>query len=208
MGAVVAAATLAMAAAPAAASAQDSGESGSLGDSVGVIPEEIVVGGPALGGSTAPLEAVGSTGGSAAASVASSGSVPGSVYANPTGSVGSGTIGLGSVAVPEYVLPMLSVQFAGGYVTAMGERQQAAELHPHELTFWHDVVGGSAEAGTALEDTADAAGAELPGGLAGSIDAVQISALEDPFEEQEKLKAELEAEAAAEAAAEEAGTDG
>ena len=232
MGAVVAAATLAMAAAPAAASAQDSGESGSLGDSVGVISEEIVVGGPALGGSeglrdagsgavpeaaqsagevagsTAPLEAVGSTGGSAAASVASSGSVPGSVYANPTGSVGSGTIGLGSVAVPEYVLPMLSVQFAGGYFTAMGERQQAAELHPHELTFWHDVVGGSAEAGTALEDTADAAGAELPGGLAGSIDAVQISALEDPFEEQEKLKAELEAEAAAEAAAEEAGTDG
>src|SRR5699024_6634458 len=172
VGAVVAAATLAMAAAPAAASAQDSGESGSLGDSVGVIPEEIVVGGPALGGSeglrdagsgavpeaaqsagevagsTAPLEAVGSTGGAAA------------------GPVGSGTIGLGSVAVPEYVLPMLSVQFAGGYFTAMGERQQAAELHPHELTFWHDVVGGSAEAGTALEDTADAAGAELPGGLA------------------------------------------
>src|SRR5699024_7230130 len=216
------------AAAPAAASAQDSGESGSLGDSVGVIPEELVVGGPALGGSeglrdagsgavpeaaqsagevagsAAPPGAVGSTGGAAAAPVASSGSVPGSVYATPTGSVGSGTIGLGSVAVPEYVLPMLSVQFAGGYFTAMGERQQAAELHPHELTFWHDVVGGSAEAGTALEDTADAAGAELPGGLAGSIDAVQISALEDPFEEQEKLKAELEAEAAAG----EAGTDG
>src|SRR5699024_5360905 len=221
-----------MAAAPAAASAQDSGESGSLGDSVGVIPEEIVVGGPALGGSeglrdagsgavpeaaqsagevagsTAPLEAVGSTGGAAAASVASSGSVPGSVYGNPTGAGGAGTIGLGSVAGPEYVLPVLAVQFAGGDFTARGDGAQAAALHPHELTFWHDVVGGSAEAGTALEDTADAAGAELPGGLAGSIDAVQISALEDPFEEQEKLKAELEAEAAAEAAAEEAGTDG
>src|SRR5699024_8467528 len=141
VGAVVAAATLAMAAAPAAASAQDSGESGSRGGSVGVIQAEIVVGGRTNGGtggtrdvsggavpeaaqavaevagSLAPREAVGSTGGSAAASVASSRSVPGSVYANPTGSAGSGTLGLGSGAAPEYGLPMLYVQFAGGYFT-------------------------------------------------------------------------------------------
>lgn len=235
-GAVAASVALATVAAPAAAHAQDTG-TGSLGSAgttdsagtesadelVGLLPEEIVIGGPDIGGgseglrdtgsgqipdaaisvgqsvgSVAPLEAVGSAGGSAAASVASSGSVAGSVYTNPTGSIGSGTIGLGSVAIPEYIFPVLSVNLLGGYFAAMGERQDAGELYPHELTFWHGVVEGSAEGGTAVEDAAAATGTALPGSLAGSIDNVQIAALEDPFEEQEKLRAELEAEAAAE----------
>ncbi|MBB1024363.1 hypothetical protein G6019_07945, partial [Dietzia sp. DQ12-76] len=164
---------------------------------IGLIPDEIVIGNPGVGagseglrdlgsgvvpdtalsvgqvlGSVAPLEALGSAGGSAAASVASSGSLPGSVYVNPTGSLGSGTIGLGSLSIPEYLFPVLSVQLAGGYFAAMAERQEAGELYPHELSFWHDVVVGSAEAGGALEDAAAGAGTELPGGLAGSIDAV------------------------------------
>ena len=81
---------------------------------IGQLPEEIIVGGDAFGseglrdagsgevvdgaqsvgqvvGSVAPLELIGVAGGSAAASVASSGSLPGSVYVNPTGSLGSGT---------------------------------------------------------------------------------------------------------------------
>lgn len=195
----------------------------SVDDVIGTIPEEIVVGGPGFGGgseglrevgsgavpdaalsagqvlgSVAPLEALGSTGGSAVASVASSGSLPGSVYANPAGSIGSGTIGLGSIAIPEYVFPILSLQLAGGFFLAMGERQEAGELYPHELTFWHDVVVGSAQGGALLEDAAAAAGTELPGGLAGSIDAVQISALEDPFEENERRRTLAEAAAEAE----------
>ncbi|MEH6820021.1 hypothetical protein [Dietzia psychralcaliphila] len=191
----------------------------------GLIPEEIVVGNPGFGagseglrdigsgvvpdaalsagqvlGSVAPLEALGSAGGSAVASVASSGSLPGSVYLNPTGSIGSGTIGLGSLSIPEYIFPVLSVQFAGGFFTALAERQEAGELYPHELTFWNDVVVGSAEAGAFLEDAATDAGTELPGGLAGSIDAVQRSALQDPFEDNERRRAIAEAAAEAEAA--------
>lgn len=173
----------------------------------GVIPDAALSVGETLG-SVAPLEALGSTGGSAVASVASSGSLPGSVYANPVGSIGSGTIGLGSIAIPEYIFPILSLQFAGGYVAAMGERQEAAELFPHELTFWHDVVTGSAEGGTLAEAAAENAGTEVPGSLAGSIDSVQAAALEDPFEEQELLKAELAAKAEAAEAAEAAGTAG
>ncbi|PWD94638.1 hypothetical protein DEQ16_15040, partial [Dietzia maris] len=185
---------------------------------IGQLPDEIVLGGGGLGsealrdsgsapvvegvqsvgqvlGSVAPLEAMGVAGGSAAASVASSGSLPGSVYANPTGSLGSGTIGLGSVAVPEYVLPVLSLQFAGGYFAALEERQAAGELYPHELDFWHGLVEGSAEGGALLTDAAAAAGTELPGGLAGSIEAVQIAALQDPYEDNERRRAEAQAAA-------------
>ena len=198
---------------------------------IGQLPDEIVLGGGGLGseafrdsgsapvvegvqsvgqvrGSVAPLEAVGVAGGSAAASVASSGSLPGSVYANPTGSLGSGTIGLGSVAVPEYVLPVLSLQFAGGYFAALEERQTAGELYPHELDFWHGLVEGSAEGGALLTDAAAAAGTELPGGLAGSIEAVQIAALEDPYEDNERRRAEAQAAAEAEAAGEDADATG
>ena len=215
LGAAVTTAVVAAVAVPAVAYAQEDSGSGSalpaetgnssVDELVGQLPEEIVIGGGALGseglretgsapvadaglslgqtlGSVAPLEALGSAGGSAAASVASSGSLPGSVYANPTGSLGSGTIGLGSIAIPEYIFPVLSVQFAGGFFTALGERQQAGELYPHELDFWHGLVEGSAEGGALLTDAADAAGTELPGALAGSIEAVQIAALQDPYE--------------------------
>lgn len=197
---------------------------------IGQLPEEIMVGGDGFGseglrdsgsgdvadgaqsvgqvlGSAAPLEMLGVTGGSAAASVASSGSLPGSVYANPTGSLGSGTIGLGSLAIPEYVFPILSVQFAGGFFTALGERQEAGELYPHELDFWHGVVEGSADGGAVLEDAAVDSGSELPGALAGSIDAVQIAALEDPYEANERRRAEAEAAAEAEARGETVGDD-
>ncbi|WP_314037629.1 hypothetical protein [Dietzia sp. CH92] len=192
---------------------------------IGQLPDEIVIGGGGLGsealrdtgsapvvdgaqsvgevvGSVAPLEAVGVAGGSAAASVASSGSLPGSVYVNPTGSVGSGTIGLGSIAIPEYIFPVLSLQFAGGYFAALDERQDAGELYPHELDFWHGLVEGSAEGGALLTDAAAAAGTELPGGLAGSIEAVQIAALQDPYEDNERRRAEAQAAAEAEAAGE------
>lgn len=237
LGAAVTATVLAAVAAPAPGYAQEESGSGSTlpaetGNSsvdqlIGQLPEEIVIGGGALGseglrdtgsapvadaglslgqavGSVAPLEALGSAGGSAAASVASSGSLPGSVYANPTGSIGSGTIGLGSIMIPEYIFPVLSVQLAGGFFTALGERQEAGELYPHELDFWHGIVEGSAEGGALLTDAADAAGTELPGGLAGSIEAVQIAALADPHEENERRRAEAEAEAE-EGAAEVAG---
>jgi hypothetical protein len=235
VGAVVVATALAAVATPAVAQGQEGsgsdssmpGQTGnsSVDDLTGLIPDEIVVGDPGIGGgseglrdlgsgavpdaalsagqvlgSVAPLEALGSTGGSAVASVASSGSLPGSVYANPTGSLGSGTIGLGSLSIPEYIFPVLSVQFAGGFFTALGERQEAGELYPHELTFWNDVVVGSAEGGALLEDAAAAAGTGLPGGLAGSIDAVQRSALQDPFEENERRRAIAEAAAEAEGA--------
>ena len=163
----------------------------------GVIPDAVLSAGQ-VAGSVAPLEALGSVGGSAAASVASSGSLPGSVYTNPTGSIGSGTIGIGSLAVPEYAIGLLGVQFLGGYFTALGERQDAGELYPHELTFWNDVVVGSATGGALLEDAAAATGTGLPGALAGSIDAVQRSALEDPFEANERRRLAAEAEAAAE----------
>lgn len=229
-GAAVTAFAVATVASPSLAYAQsavdsslpaDTGNS-SVDDLVGVLPEEIMVGGDGFGseglresgsgdvadgaqsvgevlGSTAPLEAVGSTGGSAAASVASSGSLPGSVYANPTGSLGSGTIGLGSISIPEYIFPVLSVQFAGGFFTALGERQDAGELYPHELDFWHGVVEGSAEGGALLTDAAADADVDLPGGLAGSIEAVQIAALEDPHEGNERRRAAAEAAAEAEA---------
>ena len=189
---------------------------------IGQLPEEIIVGGDAFGseglrdagsgevvdgaqsvgqvvGSVAPLELIGVAGGSAAASVASSGSLPGSVYVNPTGSLGSGTIGLGSLSIPEYVFPVLSVQLAAGFFTALGERQEAGELEPQELDFWHGVVEGSADGGAAIEDATVDSGFELPGALAGSIDAVQIAALEDPHEANERRRAEAETTAEAEA---------
>ncbi|KAA0918138.1 hypothetical protein [Dietzia sp. ANT_WB102] len=189
---------------------------------IGQLPEEIVIGGNGLGsealrdtgsapvadaalslgqvvGSVAPLEALGSAGGSAVASVASSGSLPGSVYVNPTGSLGSGTIGLGSVTIPEYVLPVLSLQLAGGFFAAAGERQEAGELSPQELEFWHGVVEGSAAGGALLTDAADAAGTELPGSLSGSIAAVQVAAQQDPVEENARRRAEAEAAAAEDA---------
>lgn len=234
VGAVLAATAMALAAAPAAAFAQtdvgtlaveqvgqSSGE-GSVDGLIEQIPDEIVVGGPALGsegleaagsgelvgvatsvgqvlGSVAPLEAIGSAGGSAVASVASSGLVAGSTYTNATGSLGSGTIGLGSVLIPEYVIPLLGVQLAGAGFAILGERQEAGQLSPEELDFWHGVVEGSAQGGAMIEDAATAAGAELPGALTGSIDAVQIAAETDPHAENERRRAEAEAAAAAEA---------
>ena len=227
-GALVAAAALATMATPAVAVAQETdpvpppAAGSDTGSVEGLIPEEIVLG-PGLGGgsealrdvgsgavpdaalsagqsagSVAPLEALGSTGGSAAASVASSGILPGSTYVNTVGSIGSGTIGLGSLAIPEYAIAVLGVQFLGGYFTALGERQEVGELYPHEIDFWNDVVVGSATGGALLEDAAAQAGTQLPGGLAGSIDAVQRSALEDPFEANERRRAEAEAAAEAE----------
>lgn len=223
IGVAVTAAALATAAAPAAhAQETPSGES-SL---TGLIPKEIVIGGPDLAagsermrdagsgesvdaglsaaqvvGSVTPLEAIGSAGGSAAASVASSGSLPGSTYVNPTGSIGSGVIGLGSVKIPETAIGLFGVQLLGGYLGAMGARQEAGTLTPAELDFWHGVVVGSADAGTRLEDAAAATGTRIPGSLAGSIDSVQRSALENPHEAQERIKAKADAEKAAEEAA-------
>lgn len=241
LGVAVTTAVVTAVAAPAVGSAQEGTGAGSLlpsetGNSsvdelIGELPENIVIGGTALGseglretgsapvadaglsvgqalGSVAPLEAVGSAGGSAAASVASSGSLPGSVYTNPTGSIGSGTIGLGSVAVPEYIFPVLSVQVAGGLFAALGERQDAGQLEPHELDFWHGVVEGSAEGGALLTEAADATGTELPGALAGSIDAVQIAALQDPYEENDRRRAEAEAAVAEDDAESGAGASG
>lgn len=195
---------------------------GSVSEAIGELPEEIVVGGPAIGseglrnsgsgdvvdaalsvgqvvGSVAPLEAIGSAGGSAVASVASSGLVPGSAYVNPVGSLGSGTIGIGSVAIPEYVIPVLGVQLAAGVFAGMGERQEAGQLNPEELDFWHGVVEGSAQGGAAIQEAATGAGVELPGELTGSISAVQIAAEQDPHADNERRR--VEAEAAAEAAA-------
>lgn len=207
-------------------STTDAGASveGSVGGLVDQIPEEIVVGGPSFGseglrdagsveivdgalsvgqvlGSVAPLEAIGSAGGSAAGSLALSGSVAGSTYVNATGSLGSGTIGLGSLVIPEYVIPMIGVQLAGVVFAAMGERQEVGQLTADELNFWHGIVEGSAEGGTTIETAATNAGVELPGQLTGSIDAVQIAAEEDPHAENERLRVEAEAAAAAEEAA-------
>ena len=193
---------------------------GSVTDLIGELPEEIVVGGPVIGseglrnsgsgdvvdlalsvgqvtGSLAPFEAIGSAGGSAVASVASSGLVPGSAYVNPPGSLGSGTIGIGSVAIPEYVIPVLGVQLAGGAFAALGERQEVGQLSPEELDFWHGVVEGSAQGGAAIQEAATGAGVELPGELTGSISAVQIAAEQDPHADNEQRRAEAEAAAAA-----------
>lgn len=193
---------------------------GSVTDLVGAIPEEIVIGGPALGsegleaagsgeiagaalsigqtlGSVGPLEAIGSAGGSAAASVASSGSLPGSTYVNPSGSLGSGTIGLGSVRISEYVIPLIALQLATVVVAELGARQDAGQLTQDELNFWHGVVEGSAAGGAAIEDAAAGADVPLPGQLTGSIDAVQIAAEQDPHVENERKRVEAEAAAAA-----------
>ena len=201
---------------------QSSGE-GSVDQLIDRIPDQIVVGGPALGserleatgsgeiagaalsvgqtlGSVAPLEAIGSAGGSAVASVASSGLVPGSTYVNAAGSIGSGTIGIGSVAIPEYFFGLLAVQAAGIVTAEMGARQDRGLLTEDELNFWHGVVEGSAEGGTMIEDAAADAGVELPGQLTGSINAVQIAAEQDVHADNERRR--VEAEAAAEAAAE------
>lgn len=232
-GAAVVAAALAAVATPAVGQAQDTSGSlpedtgnGSVDSVIGLLPEEIVIGGPGFGGgsevlrdtgsgiipdtalsvgqvigSVAPLESVGVAGGSAAASVASSGSLPGSVYANATGSIGSGTIGIGSLQISEYAIGALALQAFGAYINVLAARQEAGNLSPDELIFWNNVVVGSAQGGALLEDAAGAAGTELPGALAGSIDAVQRSALENPFEVQDRIRAVAEAEAEAEAAA-------
>ena len=203
---------------------------GSLDNVVDAIPDQIEVGGPGFGseglrnagsgeivdgalsvgqvlGSVAPLEAIGSTGGSAAASVASSGLVPGSVYTNAVGSLGSGTIGIGSLVMPEYVIPMLGLQVAALVVADMGARQETGRLSPDELNFWHGVVEGSAQGGTMVEDAAAQAGVEVPEPLTGSIDRVQVSAEQDPHAQNARIRAEAEAAAAeAEAAGETAPT--
>ena len=206
----------------------DSAGEGSVDDLVDRVPDEIVVGGPTFGsegltaagsgeivdvalsvgqtlGSVAPLEAIGSAGGSAVASVASSGLVPGSTYVNAAGSIGSGTIGIGSVTIPEYVFGMLAVQAAGIVTADLGERQDRGQLTEDELNFWHGVVEGSARGGAAIEDAAAATGTELPGQLTGSIDAVQIAAEQDVHADNERRRVEAEA-AAAEAEAEAAET--
>lgn len=197
---------------------------GSVDKVIDAIPDKIEVGGPGFGseglrnagsgeivdgafsvgqvlGSVAPVEALGSSGGSAAASVASSGLVPGSVYTNAVGSLGSGTIGLGSLVIPEYVIPMLGLQAAALVVADMGARQETGRLSPDELNFWHGVVEGSAQGGTMVEDAAAEAGVEVPEPLSGSIDSVQVSAEQDPHAENARIRAEAEAEAAAEVAA-------
>lgn len=193
----------------------------SVDNVIGLIPEEIVIGSPGFGGgsealrdtgsgvipdaalsagqsvgSVAPLGSLGVAGGSAAASVASSGSLPGSVYANATGSIGSGTIGIGSLQISEFAIGAFALQGLGLYINTLAARQEAGTLSPEDLIFWNNVVVGSAQGGELLEDAADAAGTELPGALAGSIDAVQRSALEDPFEMQDRIRAEAEADAA------------
>ena len=231
IGAALAAMTLTLVGVPAVAHADT--ESGTLsvaqlGEGTGEgsidmlldeIPDEIVVGGPALGsegleasgsgeiagaalsvgqslGSVAPLEAIGSAGGSAVASVASSGLVPGSTYVNAAGSIGSGTIGIGSVAIPEYVFGILAVQAAGVVTAEMGARQDQGLLTKDELNFWHGIVEGSAQGGTAIQDAATGAGVELPGELTGSISAVQIAAEQDPHADNERRRVEAEAAAA------------
>lgn len=203
---------------------------GSLDNVVDAIPDQIEVGGPGFGseglrnagsgeivdgalsvgqvlGSVAPLEAIGSSGGSAAASVASSGLVPGSVYTNAVGSLGSGTIGIGSLVMPEYVIPMLGLQVAALVVADMGARQETGRLSPDELNFWHGVVEGSAQGGTMVEDAAAQAGVAVPEPLTGSIDNVQVAAEQDPHAENARIRAEAETAAAeAEAAGETAPT--
>lgn len=237
IGVIVATAALAAVALPATAHADDAAEAaadGSAASVTGLIPENTVIGGPDLAagserlrdmgsgesvdaglsaaqvvGSVGPLEAIGSAGGSAAASVASSGSLPGSTYVNATGSIGSGVIGLGSVSIPETAIGSVALQLTGAYFGALGERQDAGRLTPDELDFWHNVVVGSAEGADVLEDAADTVGVEIPGALVGSIAGVRRAAAEDPVEVQERIRAERAAEEAAEAAeAAEAGETG
>lgn len=238
-GAAVVAAALASVAIPATGQAQDTTGSlpeatgnGSIDNAIGLLPEEIVIGGPGLAGgsevlrdtgsgvipdaalsvgqvagSVAPLGSLGVDGGSAAASVASSGSLPGSVYANPVGSIGSGTIGIGSLVISEVAIGGLALQAAAVYVNVLAERQEAGTLSPDELGFFNGVVVGSSRAGGLLEDAARATGTALPGSLAGSIDAVQRSALENPVEAQDRIRADAAARAEAEAAGEDAAED-
>lgn len=230
LGAAVVVTALAAVATPATGQAQDTTGTlpeetgiGSIDNVIGLLPEEIAIGGPGFGGgsdalrdtgsgiipdaalsagqvigSVAPLQSVGVTGGSAAASVASSGSLPGSVYANPVGSIGSGTIGVGSLVISEFAIGALAFQAVSAYITVLAARQDAGNLTTDELTFWNDVVVGSARGGGVLEDAADATDTELPGALAGSIDSVQRSALENPVEIQDRIRADAAAEAAAE----------
>lgn len=236
IGAALAAMTLTLTGVPAVAHAEtesgtlsveqfgEGSAEGSVDMLIDQVPDEIVIGGPALGsegledtgsgeiagaalsvgqtlGSVAPLEAIGSAGGSAVASVASSGLVPGSTYVNAVGSIGSGTIGIGSVTIPEYIFGVLAVQAAAIVTAEMGARQDRGLLTEDELNFWHGVVEGSAEGGTMIEDAAAAAGAELPGQLTGSIDAVQIAAEQDVHADNERRRVEAEAAAAADEAA-------
>lgn len=128
--------------------------------------------------------------GSVPLSVASSGLLPGSVYTNPSGSIGSGTIGLGSVSVPEAAIGILGVNFAGGYLTAVGERQAEGDLAPGEITAMHNSVVGSSQAGTVVEDAARSANVALPEPVAGSIESVHRAAAEDPFEASERINRE------------------
>lgn len=229
IGVIVATAALAAVALPATAHADDAtaeaAADGSAASVTGLIPENTVIGGPDLAagserlrdmgsgesvdaglsaaqvvGSVGPLEAIGSAGGSAAASVASSGSLPGSTYVNATGSIGSGVIGLGSVSIPETAIGSVALQLTGAYFGALGERQDAGRLTPDELDFWHNVVVGSAEGADVLEGAADTVGVEIPGALVGSIAGVRRAAAEDPVEVQERIRAERAAEEAAEAA--------
>lgn len=227
IGVIVATAALAAVALPATAHADDAtaeaAADGSAASVTGLIPENTVIGGPDLAagserlrdmgsgesvdaglsaaqvvGSVGPLEAIGSAGGSAAASVASSGSLPGSTYVNATGSIGSGVIGLGSVSIPETAIGSVALQLTGAYFGALGERQDAGRLTPDELDFWHNVVVGSAEGADVLEDAADTVGVEIPGALVGSIAGVRRAAAEDPVEVQERIRAERAAEEAGE----------
>ena len=132
-------------------------------------------------GSVGPLASLGSTNGSATASVASSGLIPGLAYTNATGSIGSGTFTvLGSVTVPEYAIGVGALNLAGGYVAVLAEKQERGKLSPEEIRFWHSVVVGSAGAAGTLEDAATASGAQLPEVISGSIDSVRAAAAEDP----------------------------
>lgn len=223
IGAAVAAAALAGVGLPAVAAAQDSPEESS--SLAGFIPEEIVIGtdltagsdalrdlgsggsvdaglsAAQVVGSVAPLEALGSAGGSAAASVASSGSLPGSTYVNATGSIGSGVIGLGSVTLPEYMIGSIALQLTGAYFNVMAARQEAGELTENDMIFWHNVVLGSAEGAGLLEDAAAATGTEIPGSLAASIESVRRAAAEDPLAALDDADPVTEEEAAEAAAA-------
>ena len=132
-------------------------------------------------GSVGSLAALGSDGGSATASVASSGLIPGLAYTNATGSIGSGTYTvLGSLTVPEYAIGVGALNLAGGYIAVLAEKQERGTLSRQEIDFWHSVVVGSAEAGGTLEDAVDAAGGRLPEAVDGSIDSVRAAAAEDP----------------------------
>ena len=185
-----------------AASASRSGasvsETGDTGTGA-VAYEAIAQASPALG--TSPGASTGSSNpfGSTAASTASSGLVPGSAYTNPTGSIGSGTISLGSLHISEMAIATGALQAAGGYFAGAANRQRAGKLSPQEIALWHGTVVGSAQAGGTLEDAARAARVTLPAPLAGSIDSVQRSARQDPTTVGVETPAEKAAREAAEA---------